>query len=73
MAGGGIKGGMAYGSTDEFGHRAVENVVTPNDFQATLLHLMGMDHTKLIYQHNGREERLTSAAPTARIVKELLA
>ena len=72
MAGGGIKGGMAYGATDEFGHRAVENVVTPNDFQATLLHLMGMDHTKLIYQHNGREERLTSAAPTARIVKELL-
>ena len=44
LAGGGIKGGMTYGATDEVGHRAAENVVTPNDFQATLLHLLGLDH-----------------------------
>jgi len=72
LAGGGIKGGMAYGATDEFGHKAVENVVTPNDFQATLLNRLGLDHTKLVYQHNGREERLTSNAPNARIVQEIL-
>ena len=45
MAGGGIKGGMTYGATDEFGHHAVENVVTPNDYQATLMSLFGLDHT----------------------------
>ena len=44
LAGGGIKGGMTYGATDEVGHRAAENVVTPNDFQATILHLLGLDH-----------------------------
>ncbi len=72
LAGGGFKGGMTYGATDEFGHKAVENVVTPNDFQATLLNRLGLDHTKLLYQHNGREERLTSNAPNARVVKEIL-
>lgn len=72
MAGGGFKGGMAYGATDEFGHKAVENVVTPNDFQATLLNQLGLDHTKLMYQHNGREERITSTAPKARVVREVL-
>src|SRR6185312_14349222 len=54
MAGGGIKGGMTFGATDEVGHKAVENVVTPNDFQATVLHLFGIDHAKLAYQANGR-------------------
>lgn len=72
LAGGGIKGGMTYGSTDEVGHRAAENVVTPNDFQATLLHQLGLDHTKLVYHAGGREQRLTDGRP-ARVIKEILA
>lgn len=71
MAGGGIKGGMTYGATDEFGHRAVENVVTPNDYQATLLHLFGINHTELVYQHNGQEQHLTANRP-ARVVGDIL-
>jgi hypothetical protein len=71
LAGGGIKGGMTFGATDEVGHRAVENVVTPNDFQATLLHLFGLDHNRLVYHANGREQRLTDGRP-ARVVKEIL-
>jgi uncharacterized protein (DUF1501 family) len=71
LAGGGIKGGMTYGATDEVGHRAVENVVTPNDFQATALHLFGLDHNKLVYHANGREQRLIDGR-SARIVKEIL-
>jgi hypothetical protein len=71
LAGGGIKGGMTYGNTDEVGHRAAENVVTPNDYQATLLHLLGFDHTRLIYHHNGREQRITDGRP-ARVVREIL-
>jgi uncharacterized protein (DUF1501 family) len=71
LAGGGIKGGMTYGNTDEVGHRAAENIVTPNDYQATLLHLLGFDHTRLIYHHNGREQRITDGRP-ARIVREIL-
>ena len=71
MAGGGIRGGMTYGQTDEFGHRAVEDVVTPNDYQATLMHLFGLDHEKLVYQHNGQEQIITSGRP-ARVVKEIL-
>jgi uncharacterized protein (DUF1501 family) len=72
LAGGGIKPGITYGETDEVGHKAAVNVVTPNDFQATLLHLLGLDHTKLVYHHNGRAQRLTDGRP-ARVVKELLA
>lgn len=72
LAGGGIRPGMTYGETDEFGHRAVTNVVTPNDFQATLLHLFGLDHTQLTYLHNGQPQRLTDGRP-ARIVREILA
>jgi hypothetical protein len=71
LAGGGIKGGMTYGATDEVGHRAVENVVTPNDFQATALHLFGLDHNRLVYHANGREQRLIDGR-SARIVKEVL-
>ena len=48
------------------------NVVTPNDYQATLLHLLGLDHTQLVYHDNGREQRLTDGRP-ARVVKEILA
>jgi hypothetical protein len=72
LAGGGIKAGMTYGATDEVGHKAVENVVTPNDFQATILHLLGLDHDKLTYQHGGKAQRLTDGRP-ARVVKEILA
>lgn len=71
LAGGGIKGGMTYGTTDEVGHRAAENVVTPNDFQATILNQLGLDHTRLVYHANGREQRLTDGRQ-ARVVKEIL-
>ncbi len=59
MAGGGVKGGLAYGATDEFGDRAVENRVHVHDLHATILRLMGFDHTKLTYRYNGRDFRLT--------------
>ncbi|VTS05149.1 DUF1501 domain-containing protein [Tuwongella immobilis] len=72
LAGGGIKGGMTFGSTDEVGHKAAENVVTPNDYQATIFHLLGLDHSKLVYHHNGRAQQITDGRP-ARIVKEILA
>ena len=71
LAGGGIKGGMTYGQTDEFGHRAVENVVTPNDYQATLLRLFGLDHRNLAYFHNGQQQIIT-AGRKARVVSEIL-
>jgi hypothetical protein len=62
MAGGGIKGGVKYGATDEFGYKAVENRVGVNDLHATILHLMGIDHEKLTYRFNGRDYRLTDVA-----------
>jgi uncharacterized protein (DUF1501 family) len=71
LAGGGIRPGMTYGATDEFGHRAVENIVTPNDYQATLLHLLGIDHENLIYYHNGQAQTIT-AGRQARVIKEIL-
>lgn len=71
LAGGGIKGGTVYGATDEVGHRAAVNVVTPNDYQATIFHLLGLDHTKLVYHSNGREQRLTDGRP-ARVVNDIL-
>ena len=58
MAGGGIKGGMRYGSTDDFGHKAVDSI-DMHDLHATILHLMGIDHTKLTYRYSGRDFRLT--------------
>jgi hypothetical protein len=72
LAGGGIRGGMVYGATDEVGHRAAVDVVTPNDFQATVLHLLGLDHSQLIYHNNGRQQKITDGKP-ARVVKEILA
>ncbi|WP_425396465.1 DUF1501 domain-containing protein [Aeoliella sp.] len=59
MVGGGVRGGMAYGQTDEFGYRAVENKVHIHDLHATMLHLLGIDHTKLTYRFGGRDMRLT--------------
>jgi hypothetical protein len=72
LAGGGIRPGITYGETDEVGHKAAANVVTPNDFQATVLHLLGLDHARLVYHHGGRAQRLTDGRP-ARVVKEILA
>ncbi len=59
MAGAGVKGGLRYGRTDEFGYHAVENRCTIHDLHATILHLMGIDHKRLTYRHNGRDFRLT--------------
>jgi len=72
FAGGGIRGGTVYGATDEFGHRAVDNVVTPNDIQATVLHLFGLDSQKLLYPLSGREVSLIDGR-AARVVQEILA
>ncbi|MSR59867.1 MAG: DUF1501 domain-containing protein [Planctomycetaceae bacterium] len=59
LAGGGVQGGTHYGKTDEIGHKAVENRVSVHDLHATLLHLMGLDHTRLTYRYSGRDFRLT--------------
>ena len=71
MAGGGAKGGIAYGSTDEIGATVAENRVHVHDFHATILHLLGMDHTRLTYHHAGRDYRLTDVH--GEIVHPLLA
>ena len=62
LAGGGIRGGMHYGATDEFGWRAVQDRVNVHDLHATMLHLLGIDHTKLTYRHSGRDFRLTDVS-----------
>ena len=71
MAGGGIKGGTIYGATDEFGSQATENPVHIHDLHATVLALLGFDHTKLTYRYNGRDFRLTDVA--GEIVKGVMA
>ena len=62
LAGGGIKGGMTYGATDDFGYKAVEKKVHVHDLHATMLYLLGIDHTKLTYHYSGRDFRLTDTA-----------
>lgn len=62
MAGGGVKGGFRYGSTDEHGYEAVENRMHVHDWHATILHLLGLDHERLTYRYAGREMRLTDVA-----------
>jgi hypothetical protein len=71
MAGGGIKGGVVYGATDEMGMHAVENVVTMHDFHATILHLLGIDHERLTYRFGGRDFRLTDVR--GKVVKSIVA
>ncbi|KAF0178278.1 MAG: hypothetical protein FD161_2025 [Limisphaerales bacterium] len=71
LAGGGVKGGVHYGATDEFGYKAVEDKVHGNDLHATILHLLGMDHEKLTYRHNGRDYRLTDVG--GNLIREILA
>jgi hypothetical protein len=72
MAGGGIKGGQVYGETDDFSYNVVENPVHVNDINATLLHCLGIDHTKLSYKFQGLDARLTGVE-AVKIVKGLLA
>ncbi|MBI3462495.1 MAG: DUF1501 domain-containing protein [Planctomycetes bacterium] len=71
MAGGGIRGGRAYGATDDFGYAAVENKVHVHDLHATALHLMGLDHRLLTYFHRGRDMRLTDVSGT--VLERLIA
>lgn len=71
LAGGGVKGGITYGATDEFGFKAAEKRCHVHDLQATILHLMGMDHTKLTYRYSGRDFRLTDVA--GNVVHDILA
>ncbi|MGZ0172240.1 MAG: DUF1501 domain-containing protein, partial [Planctomycetales bacterium] len=70
LAGGGVKGGMTYGATDDFGFAAVENKVHVHDLHATILHLMGLDHEKLTFRYSGRDFRLTDVH--GRVVKEII-
>ena len=62
MAGGGIRGGVVHGNTDDFGFHAVESPVSVHDFHATALHCLGINHEKLTYRHQGRDFRLTDVA-----------
>jgi hypothetical protein len=66
-----VKAPFSYGATDDFGYKAAQNVTTVYDFHATILHLLGLDHERLTYSHNGREERLTDVA--GRVVRDVLA
>jgi hypothetical protein len=71
MAGGGVKGGMAYGGTDEFGYFAEEKPVSMYDFHATVLRLLGLDHTRLTYRYSGRDFRLTDVF--GRVIEDIIA
>ena len=71
LAGGGVRGGYVHGATDEFGYRAIENRVHVHDLHATVLHLLGLDHTRLTYRYAGRDFRLTDVH--GNVVREVLA
>jgi hypothetical protein len=71
LAGAGVKPGITIGETDELGYRIVRDPVHVHDLQATVLHLLGLEHTKLTYRHLGRDFRLTDVA--GRLVPQLLA
>lgn len=70
MAGGGVRGGTAYGSTDEWGYKAVDNPLEMHDLHATILHLLGLDHTRLTYRFGGRDMRLTDVY--GKVVSDIL-
>ncbi len=70
LAGGGVRGGMTYGATDEYGYKAIENKLQMHDLHATILHLLGMDHTKLTFRYSGRDYRLTDVH--GHVIKEIL-
>jgi uncharacterized protein (DUF1501 family) len=71
LAGGGVRGGLAHGTTDEFGWDALADRVHVHDLHATILHLLGLDHEKLTYRHAGRDFRLTDVY--GRVVRDILA
>jgi hypothetical protein len=71
MAGGGIKGGSVYGATDEIGFRAAESTVSVHDFHATILHLLGLNHRDLVFEREGRNERITDEYP-ARVIEQII-
>jgi len=71
LAGGGVKGGTIFGATDEYGYFAVENKVHVHDLHATILHLLGLDHTRLTYRFSGRDMRLTDVQ--GNVIHEILA
>jgi uncharacterized protein (DUF1501 family) len=71
LAGGGIRGGMTYGATDDFGFKAIEKPTSVHDLHATVLHLLGFDHEKLTYRYAGRDFRLTDVH--GQVVREILA
>jgi len=71
MAGAGVKPGMVYGQTDEFGYNVIENPVHVHDFQATMMHLLGVDHERLTFKYQGRRFRLTDVH--GKVVKDILA
>ena len=71
MAGGGVKGGFSYGSTDDLGYEAVDRKMHIHDWHATILHLLGLDHERLTVRHASREMRLTDVAGS--VAKEILA
>jgi arylsulfatase A-like enzyme len=70
MAGGGVRGGMIHGATDEFGFTAVEDRVHVHDLHATILHLMGLDHEQLTFRYSGRDFRLTDVHGS--VVKQII-
>lgn len=71
LAGGGVRAGQSVGETDDLGLRVTEAPVTVNDLQATILHCLGLDHTRLTFRHQGRDFRLTDVS--GRVVRDLLA
>ena len=74
MAGGGVKGGLSYGETDDFGDQSVVDKVSVHDFHATLLHLLGFDHLKFTYPVSGVNMRLTNVTkPGSEVVRALMA
>jgi len=70
MAGAGVKPGFSYGATDEFGYKAVENVATVHDFHATIMEILGMNHERLSFYHNGIERRLTDVH--GHVIKDII-
>ena len=71
LAGGGSRGGLTHGLTDELGYKAVEGAVHLHDLHATMLHLLGLDHTKLVYRYAGRDFRVTDIH--GEVVQEIIA
>ena len=71
MAGGGVKGGLTYGKTDDYSYNVVENEVRVRDFNATILHQLGIDHNRLTFPFMGLDQKLTGVNP-AQVVKDIL-